>query len=137
MSESSQGRMLLSHNFAIAQDDVPEISRETFATTIGEGLSGYSDLACAPIENPHWIVEVLFNPMVRSPRQVGELCAQALASCRLGQKSEHSAAFYVVALGGIKTSPGVGPSPTSLQVGQWGVDVIETPSVENFLKGID
>jgi hypothetical protein len=137
MSESPKGRMLLSHNFAIAQDDVPEMSRAAFAATMSDGLREYGDITCTLIENPHWIVEVLFDPTVRSPHQVGKLCAQSLVNSRLAQKTEHSAAFHIVGLGGIKTSPAQGPSPTSLQLGEWGVDVIETPSADDFLKGID
>jgi hypothetical protein len=128
MPELTKGRMLLSHNFDIVQADVPALGREAFAQVMVDGLSPHSDLACTPIDNPHWIVEVQFALTVRSPHQVGELCAQALANSRLAHKLPNSPAFHVLALGGLKTSPALGPSPTSLQPGEWGVDVVETSS---------
>jgi hypothetical protein len=137
MSDAQTGRMLLSHNFAIAQDDVPALSREEFTQVMIDGAMGHSDITCTMIENPHWVVEVRFNLETYTPQQVGDRCANALAQKRLDQRMEGSDSFHILALGGIKTSPAPGPSPTSLQPGEWGVDIIETPSSDRFLKGID
>jgi Protein of unknown function (DUF2656) len=137
MSTVQTGRMLLSHNFAIAQADVPALSREEFTQVMVDGAIRHSDITCAMIENPHWVVEVRFNPEAYTPQQVGDRCANALAQKRLDQKIQGSNPFHILALGGIKTSPAPGPSPTSLQPGEWGVDIIETPSSDQFLKGID
>jgi Protein of unknown function (DUF2656) len=136
MSDIQTGRMLLSHNFAIAQDDVPALSREEFTQVMMDGVMG-KDITCTMIENPHWVVEVRFNPETYTPQQVGDRCANALAQKRSAQKIQGSDSFHILALGGIKTSPAPGPSPTSLQPGEWGVDIIETPSSDRFLKGID
>ena len=43
----------------------------------------------------------------------------------------------VMLLGGLKMTPAMGTSPTSLQPGEWGVDVVETTSPEQFLAGLN
>ena len=129
--------MLLSHNFDISDGTVPELSREEFISAFVDRLNSYSDITCSGISNPHWMVEVLFDPNQRSPREVGQLCAQALLKKRKTQKHPNSSSFNILALGGLKTTPPLSTSPTSLQTGEWGVDVVETASVENFLQEID
>ena len=124
MIRSDKGRMLLSHNFNISNEVVPELSREEFINTFIDGLNSYSDLICSEVRNPHWMVEVLFDPNQRSPQEVGKLCAQALRQKRQTQKHANSSSFNILALGGLKTTPPLSTSPTSLQPGEWGVDVV-------------
>ena len=68
-----------------------------------------------------------------SPKAVGQLCADALTSYRKGHKAN---GFYVMALGGEKTTPPTG-GPPSLQTGEWGVDMVETAEPEEFLAEIN
>lgn len=137
MIQIQKGRMLLSHNFDISNELVPELSPEEFISTFIDGLKSYSDITCSGVINPHWMVEILFDPNQRSPREVGELCAQALLKKRQNQQGNNLSSFNILALGGLKTTPPLSTSSTSLQPGEWGVDIVETVSAENFLKDID
>ncbi len=125
-------RMLLSHNFDLAPDIIPALSRAEFAAVFAEGLS--ADLKCRPVDNPHWIVEILFPVAQFSPAQVGKLCAHALAAKRRSQVDRPLPAILV--LGGLKTTPPTSSSPEALQPNQWGVDVVETLSAQDFLQAI-
>lgn len=129
---SSRNRMLLSHNFALANDEVHPLNREEFAEVFIKGLKEQSGLEPAMIENPHWIVAVHYDASQYKPSQVGQLCAETLATYRKTHKKE---GFYVMALGGVKTTPPTGDKP-SLQTGEWGVDVVETVDPEAFLEEI-
>jgi hypothetical protein len=122
--------MLLSHNFNISPDVVPALSRTEFTTIFAENLG--DQIQCQLLDNPHWIVEVLFPIDLFSPQQVGELCAQALASQR-----QPAGNLDILILGGLKTTPPTSDSPAALQPGNWGVDVVETSSSEEFLRSID
>ncbi len=125
----SRNRMLLSHNFALTHNAVHPLNRKEFAAVFINGLKEQSGIDCAPIENPHWIVEVRYDVSQYSPDKVGQICAEALMNYRKAHKKE---AFYILALGGVKTTPSTG-SPPSLQTGEWGVDVVETANPEEFL----
>lgn len=122
--------MLLSHNFNISPEVVPTLSRAEFTTIFAENLG--DQIQCQMLDNPHWIVEVLFPIDIFSPQKIGELCAQALASHR-----QPSGALDILILGGLKTTPPTSDSPAALQPGNWGVDVVETSSSEEFLQSID
>lgn len=132
---TASGRMLLSHNFNISEQILPALNRADFAQIFIQRLASQPGiLACQLIDNPHWVVEVIFDPEMRSPLEVGQLCLNALAAVRLPGAAPPKPHF--LALGGIKSTPGAGTSPSSLQQGEWGVDMVETPSVESFLKDI-
>jgi hypothetical protein len=109
---------------------VPALSRTEFTTIFAENLG--DQIQCQLLDNPHWIVEVLFPIYLFSPQQVGELCAQALASQR-----QPAGNLDILILGGLKTTPPTSDSPAALQPGNWGVDVVETSSSEEFLRSID
>lgn len=130
MNESNLGRMLLSHNFQISPEILPALSRSEFTAVFAEGLD--KPMQCRMLDNPHWVVEVLFPADVLLPRQVGELCAQVLATKRQPAPSN----VEILVLGGLKTTPPTSDSPEALQPGNWGVDVVETSSSEEFLKSI-
>jgi hypothetical protein len=129
----SQGRMLLSHNFDIADDSIPALSRAEFAAVFVDGFSAQPAITCRPIDHSHWIVEIRF-PNDSSPQHIGEQCAHALATYRRSHGATSLPAILI--LGGLKTTPPTSDSPIALQPGQWGVDVVETPSAETFLAGI-
>ncbi len=125
--------MLLSHNFDVSSDIVPVLSREEFTGVFQEGLIVHKNIKCRLVNNPHWIVEVLFSPEEFSPQQVAELCADALVQKR---QTQGSSIPEILVLGGIKTTPPTSNSPDALQPGNWGVDVVETLASEAFLQAI-
>ncbi|NJL63756.1 MAG: DUF2656 domain-containing protein [Methylacidiphilales bacterium] len=126
--------MLLSHNFDIADEVIPPLSREEFAKLFIEGLR--ESAQCRLVNNPHWIVEVLFDTSKFSPTEMGEKYAQALLNIRRSQIKEGLSLPHILILGGIKTTPAMSSSPDSLQPGEWGVDVVETIDAQRFLEGI-
>lgn len=130
-------RMLLSHNCTLPDGQVSSLSRADFANVFIAGLKTHSDIQCSLIENPHWVVEVLFDGQQKSPTDIAKLCAQSLGSKRLAEPDKKIASHTVMLLGGLKTTPASGTSPTSLQTGEWGVDVVETVSPDQFLAGLN
>jgi Protein of unknown function (DUF2656) len=136
VSNELQGRMLLSHNFDVSPDIVPALSREEFADVFRSGLQTQTHLQCRLVNHPHWVVEILFTIAQFSPQQVGELCAQALATQRQMHKPSQAPMPEILVLGGIKTTPPTSNAPDALQTGDWGVDVVETLSSEAFLQSI-
>ncbi len=130
-------RMLLSHNCTLSEGQVSTLSRDEFANVFALGLQPHRDIQCSLIENPHWIVEVLFDAQQKSPTEVAALCAKTLGETRSTEATKKIDRYTVMLLGGIKTTPAMGASPTSLQPGEWGVDVVETSAPEQFLAGLN
>ncbi|MGB8697988.1 MAG: DUF2656 family protein [Thermosynechococcaceae cyanobacterium] len=97
--------MLLSHNFDLVKAPIPALSRLAFLQVMAEALKPWDDVTCTEIDNPHWMVDIGFDPALRSPQAVGECCAQALFQSRLDLKLDDLSAYAVLVLGGIKTSP--------------------------------
>jgi hypothetical protein len=128
-------RMLLSHNFDLGESEIPNLSRETFTQLFATALQDCAQ--CRQIDNPHWIVEVLFDPMQLTPAQMGDRLVQALSEFRRSTLDSAVAMPEFVVLGGLKTSPPTSASPDALQPDQWGVDVVETPLVAAFLAGLN
>ena len=135
MSNLSTGRMLLSHNFNLYDNVIPAMNREQFAQVFIEGFQEQDNISCSLIENPHWIVEIIFPIEQFSAQQIGVKCGHILADKRKSQNNPKIPNILI--LGGKKTSPAVGNSPTSLQPGEWGIDVVETESTEAFLTSIN
>jgi Protein of unknown function (DUF2656) len=123
--------MLLSHNFDITDEKVPVLSREAFTQVFIDGFESNPEIKCRQVDNPHWILEIVAPANFLTPQQVGEKCAQILAVSR------GSINFDILILGGIKTTPATSNSPEALQANQWGVDVVETRSGEQFLRSIN
>jgi Protein of unknown function (DUF2656) len=134
MNDPQSLRMLLSHNFDINDGKTPALSREDFTQVFIDGFSAHSEIKCRQVDNPHWIVEIICVAGFLSPQQVGEKCAQILSNSR--KQSLEVINFDILALGGIKTTPATSNSPDALQANQWGVDVVETKSGEQFLRSI-
>ena len=84
MPESQTGRMLLSHNFDLA-DKTFLLSREEFTQVFIDELDPYPDINCSAIDHSHWVVEIVFFSQQYSPAQIGEFCAQALENKRQKQ----------------------------------------------------
>ncbi|MEL6940209.1 MAG: DUF2656 family protein [Cyanobacteria bacterium J06598_1] len=133
MTDNAKGRMLLSHNFALLEGEVHPLNREEFAEVFIQALSDQAGMECALIDNPHWIVEVKYDAEKYAPADVGQQCADTLATYR---KSHNKKDFTVMALGGVKNTPATSPSP-SLQTGEWGVDVVEALDPKEFLEEIN
>lgn len=136
MNNLSLSRMLLSHNFDIPSEIIPTLSRAEFAEVFRIGLGDRPSCQIRLVNHPHWTVEIVFDRDRFSPKQIGELCAQALADKRISQGIESKSLPEILVLGGIKTTPPTSDSPDALRTGDWGVDVVETLSGETFLQGI-
>lgn len=134
MTNLPQARMLLSHNFDISEDVVPALSREEFAQVFIDGLTDVAK--CRLVNNPHWIVEVLFDSDKYSAAQMGDYCANTLVKSRSNQIKNSHKKPHIIILGGIKTTPASSNSPDSLQTGEWGVDVVETRDADSFLAAL-
>jgi Protein of unknown function (DUF2656) len=128
-------RMLLSHNFDIADANVPVLNREAFTQLFADGFMQQPEVQCRQVDNPHWILEIVAPANFLTPEQLGEKCAQILAQSRT--KSIGKLDFDILILGGIKTTPATSNSPSALQPNQWGVDVVETKSGGQFLRSIN
>ncbi|MGK7923887.1 MAG: DUF2656 family protein [Spirulina sp.] len=131
-----QGRMLLAHNFALADAIVPEISREAFAAIFVEGLRDRVDIDCRALAHAHWMVEILFDPEQLEPKQVGQICAEVLAQTRQEQKVYPKSSYNILFLAGQKQTPVTSSDPETLKTGEWGADVVETESIADFLSSM-
>ncbi len=144
MNDSRSLRMLLSHNFDLVDPAVPALSRSAFTQIFVDGFSVDPKVKCREVDNPHWIVEILCPIELFTPDEVGKKCAEILNSSRtkasLGSLAEPlpwRIDYDILILGGIKTTPATSSSPDALQPNQWGVDVVETKSGEQFLRSIN
>lgn len=136
MSDRSTGRMLLSHNFNLKNNELPTLVREDFAQVFIDGLQKKENIQCSYLENPHWVVEILFPKEEFEPREIGHMCGEILINKRKSQQPDSKLLTDTLILGGIKTTPATTMSPTSLQIGEWGVDVVETAQANVFLQDI-
>ena len=133
MSDQSTGRMLLSHNFNLRNNELPALTREEFAQVFIDGLQGKENIKCSSIDNPHWVVEIIFLTNQFEPKQIGQICGDILTNHRKSQQPDSKAMIDTLILGGRKTTPATSMSPNSLQIGEWGVDVVETIQADVFL----
>ena len=137
MSDTKTGRMLLSHNFDLQDSKFPQLSREEFAQVFIDGFQDDKNIACSLIDNPHWMVEIIFPKDKFSADRIGQFCANILEQKRKSQKPDNVKLPDILILGGKKTTPPLNDSPTSLQPGEWGVDVVETASADSFLTALN
>ncbi len=136
MSDRSTGRMLLSHNFNLRNNELPALNREEFAQIFIDGLQGTENIKCSSIDNPHWVVEIIFSTDKFEPKEIGQICGDILTNQRKSQQPDSKAIIDTLILGGRKTTPATSMSPNSLQIGEWGVDVVETIQADVFLAEI-
>ncbi|MGL5796316.1 MAG: DUF2656 domain-containing protein, partial [Waterburya sp.] len=137
VSDKLTGRMLLSHNFHLNNNELPAFNREEFAQVFIDGLKEQSQINCSLIENPHWVVEILFPTDKFTAQDIGQMCGEILINKRKGQKPDFKLTTDTLILGGKKTTPVTNTSPTSLQPGEWGVDVVEAEQADVFLTEIN
>ena len=137
MSDKSTERMLLSHNFSLYNNELPAFNREEFARVFIEGLQEKEEIECGQIQNPHWIVEIIF-PAELEAREIGRMCGEILIDKRKSQKADSKLTTDTLILGGKKSTPAsnISPSSTSLKFGEWGVDIVETIEASVFLRDL-
>ena len=126
--------MLLSHNFAVNAGVIPMLSRAAFTQVFIDALSDCAN--CRLVDNPHWIVEVLFDGDTITPAQLGDRYLKALVQYRQSTLESTIQLPQYLALGGLKSTPAMTSSPDSLQPNEWGVDVVETEDADRFLEGL-
>lgn len=136
MSDKSTGRMLLSHNFNLRNNELPALNREEFAQIFIKGLKDETNITCSLIQNPHWVVEIIFPTGEFSAQDIGKMCGDILVKNRKSQQTDSKLTTDTLILGGKKTTPATSMSATSLQPGEWGVDVVETAKGDIFLAEI-
>lgn len=129
--------MLLSHNFNLYNNELPALTREEFAQVFIAGLQDQTTIECSLIENPHWVVEIIFPTDSFAPQEIGQMCGEILTHGRKSQNPDSQIHIDTLILGGKKTTPATSNSPTSLQTGEWGVDVVETAQADSFLSSIN
>ncbi len=127
-------RMLLSHNFNVNAGVIPALSRAAFTQIFVDALSDCAQSRL--VNNPHWIVEVVFDTDRITPVQLGDRYLKALAQYRQSTLDRTTQLPQYLALGGLKTTPAMTNSPDSLQPNDWGVDVVETEDSDRFLEGL-
>ncbi len=130
-------RMLLSYNFAITETNISPLARPEFAEFFSSKLTEKdAKIECRTLNNPHWILEIIFPKTEFFPEQIGEICAEYLAGKRQNESQEAGKIHDILALGGIKKTPSSSSSPDSLKTGEWGVDLVETSSAQIFLEAM-
>ena len=129
--------MLLSHNFNLNNNELPALNREEFAQVFIDGLKERENIGCSYIKNPHWVVEILFPTDEFAAQEIGQICGEILTSTRKQNLSSSALPNDTLILGGKKVTPATSNSPTSLQTGEWGVDVVETIQGDIFLESIN
>lgn len=82
---SNQGRMLLSHNFDLYNNELPKLTKEQFAQIFIEGFKAKDKITCSLIDNPHWLVEIIYPSEEMSAQQLCEQCSQILLQARQSQ----------------------------------------------------
>ena len=129
--------MLLSHNFNLNNNELPALKREDFAQVFIDGLKEKDNIDCSYIKNPHWVVAIIFPVDEFDAQEIGQICGDILISKRKEDLGDAKLATDTLILGGKKTTPARSNSPTSLQPGEWGVDVVETVQARAFLASIN
>lgn len=136
MDINKKGRMLLAHNFNLTEDILPQLTRIEFTNIFSDYLKDHKNITFHQLNHPHWMVEILFNLDEINPFQVGELCIQALVEKRKSQIKNINSLPNTLFLAGKKTTPPISDNPEGLQTGEWGVDLVETTSADEFLREI-
>jgi hypothetical protein len=91
MKDQSTGRMLLSHNFNLSNQELPTFEKSEFAEIFIEGLP--ENVKCSLIDNPHWVVEIIFPVDEFEPQEIGQMCGQILTNKRKSQQPDSPVAI--------------------------------------------
>ncbi|QNG27204.1 DUF2656 family protein [Synechococcus sp. HK01-R] len=119
---------VLSHNLQVNSPSLPPLGAQELAN----GLKQYSQRisSAAPLDHPHWLVTV---DAEGSASEVADDLVSAWRAFRAARGDD--AGHHLLALGGRKDTAGAPGSP--LQLGAWGVDVVETLDGDAFLQAIN
>ena len=121
-------QFVLSHNPQVTSQSLPVLSTTELAAGLSE--QQMQDVNLDVLQHPHWKVKVTSD---LPPEELAQRVLQAWREFRIRQGI--SSDFTIVALGGRKDGSAV---PNSLlQVGAWGVDVVETEQPSEFLASIN
>lgn len=131
------GRMLLSHNFNLLNNELLKLNRAEFSQVFIDGFQEQEQITCRHIENPHWVTEILFPKDKFEARTIGQMCGEILTNKRKEEIAKAPLTTDTLILGGKKTTPVANNLSTTLQPGEWGVDVVETTSAKTFLASIN
>jgi len=119
---------VLSHNLQVVDPNVPAFDFAELAAGLREHCASVS--SAEALTHPHWKVKL------ESSAEPESLATEITTAWRaLRAAKEHDLSHVVMALGGRKDSAGLPGAP--LQMGGWGVDVVETADAEAFLKAIN
>ena len=118
--------------FWIQSEIVPVLSAELNAQGLADGFRRHcsSLTKVEALSHPHWMVRVDSNA---APKDLASQIIKAWSSFRreLGHDPDHA----VMALGGRKDTNPLPDSP--LQLGSWGVDLVDTADPNGFLTSIN
>ncbi|MDC3011195.1 DUF2656 domain-containing protein [Synechococcus sp. AH-736-G21] len=119
---------VLSHNLQVQSDLVPALNFELLAQELKSLSKNVSSTVV--LNHPHWKLSISSD---LSPQDMAVDLVQTWSEYRrqLGHDMNH----VVLALGGRKDSQASPGAP--LQEGYWGVDLVETPDENTFLKAIN
>ncbi|MCP9809495.1 DUF2656 family protein [Cyanobium sp. HWJ4-Hawea] len=119
---------LISHNLQLPNGSIPSLT----ASELAEGLKSHCDgvITAEALSHHHWLVRLVGK---QDPHELASQLVGAWASLREG--AGHDVDHAILALGGRKDSPASSGSP--LDLGSWGVDVVETMDPKGFLEAIN
>lgn len=119
---------LISHNLQLPSGSIPSLSASELAEGLQSQCSGV--ITAEPLSHHHWLVKLVSNI---EPLELASQLVDAWASLRV--EAGHDVNHAILALGGRKDSPASTGSP--LDLGSWGVDVVETIDPKGFLEAIN
>lgn len=125
-------KFLLSHNYSLPEAIAPAIASADFCNVFAAYEQAPQPWTVRLLTHPHWRCAVVTE---LSPEQTGQLLLNALVSYRQ-QHLEQPITYTVMALGGIKRTPVTSNHPDTLQIGEWGVDIVETLDADSYLQTI-
>ena len=119
---------IVSHNLQVISTQVPAISADELALALKNECEGF--MSISSLSHPHWSLRMESE---LDANQMAESLLKAWQKMRLNLGHEFS--HTVMALGGRKDENANPNSP--LQIGNWGVDVVETLDADAFLRSIN
>lgn len=119
---------LLSHNLQVQSGSVPPWDAQQLAE--GLPLHCSSITKAEALSHPHWLIRI------ESTADSTALARELLEGwALLRQHHGHDTNHTILALGGRKDMPSAPGSP--LELGAWGVDIVETVDADAFLASIN
>lgn len=119
---------LLSHNLEVQSRAVPPWDGVELAAGLGRLCSSIT--RSESLSHPHWRIRV---ESAADPATLARELVEAWAALR--RECGHDINHSILALGGRKDTPAAQGSP--LELGAWGVDVVETADSQSFLDAIN